>query len=69
MIPAARYAWIALTVLTLTTLLGGCVYYNPGYGYGPYGAPGYAYSPGYVAVGGGWGGHDHEDWRRWHDWH
>jgi hypothetical protein len=53
--------WLAFAALGLAAALGGCVAYPayPGYGYGPYYGGGYP--AGYVAVGGGWGWHDH-DW-------
>lgn len=60
-----RVALPAIAALGLAALLGGCVAYPayPAYGYG---GPAYGYpSGGYVAFGGGWGWHDHDD----HDWH
>jgi hypothetical protein len=52
-----RRCRLPLAALALAGLLGGCVYpAYPGYG-GYYGAPYYAGPT--VAVGGGWGWHDH----------
>lgn len=62
-----RAAVPAVAALGLAALLGGCVAYPAYPDYGYYG-PGYGYPAGsYVAVGGGWGWHDH-DWHD-HDWH
>jgi hypothetical protein len=59
-----RAALPAIAALGLAALLGGCVAYPAYPDYGAY-SPGYAYpAGGYVAFGGGWGGHDRDDWHR-----
>jgi len=61
---------LALAALGLAASLGGCVVYPayPDYSYGD--GPYYGgYPTGYVAIGGGWGWHDHDGGWRDRDWH
>ncbi len=51
---------LLLPALGVLTLLGGCVVYPDGGGYG-YGRPYYGRGPAYAYDGGGWH-HHHRDW-------